>query len=379
MRKYLITILILLLIAPQAFAFTYVSPDIFKGKIRRAFDKFLECRFSISCYRNLGAFTDLNSTDNLSDFPTTYNANLDKTIEVGTTSVKSITTLENLVTVGTIGTGVWQGTEVDVAYGGTGSTTLSANQVLLGNGTGDIKTVVGYGTSGQFLTSAGNDAIPTWTTSSINEALSYNFTGSIFNVKNLHASGTAANPITLNGVAYDLPTADGASSTALMTDGSGGLTWNYPQPKILVSDTTARTHTGSTASTTVYTYTFTPSEIINSSIVNIHAFSVHSAIGSANQGSAIKIGNGSSTTTLSADFGISANNFHEHKIRIVSKDSTSAQSYTSRIVNTNTDVEQFINGVLSQDFTSNVYLAFEIKLVDGSDTSGFQGITVEKY
>jgi hypothetical protein len=77
--------------------------------------------------QNLGAFTQLTSTNKLSDFPTTYNANLAKTIEVGTTSVASITTLNSLTSatslatlsaltsIGTIDTGVWQGTAIDVS------------------------------------------------------------------------------------------------------------------------------------------------------------------------------------------------------------------------------------------------------------------------
>ena len=44
-----------------------------------------------------------------------------------------------------------------VARGGTGNTTLTANQVLVGNGTGAIA-AVGAGTAGQVLTSNGASA-----------------------------------------------------------------------------------------------------------------------------------------------------------------------------------------------------------------------------
>jgi hypothetical protein len=43
--------------------------------------------------------------------------------------------------VGTITTGVWQGTDVGVAYGGTGASTLTANGVLIGNGSSAIGSV----------------------------------------------------------------------------------------------------------------------------------------------------------------------------------------------------------------------------------------------
>jgi hypothetical protein len=39
---------------------------------------------------------------------------------------------------GTIATGTWQGTDIGVAYGGTGVSTLTANGVLIGNGTSAI-------------------------------------------------------------------------------------------------------------------------------------------------------------------------------------------------------------------------------------------------
>ena len=43
-----------------------------------------------------------------------------------------------ITTVGTIATGVWQGTDVGVAYGGTGASSLTDGGVLLGSGTGAI-------------------------------------------------------------------------------------------------------------------------------------------------------------------------------------------------------------------------------------------------
>jgi hypothetical protein len=53
------------------------------------------------------------------------------TLDVGSST--AITTL------GTIATGVWEGTDVGVAHGGTGVSTLTDGGVLLGNGTGDIQ------------------------------------------------------------------------------------------------------------------------------------------------------------------------------------------------------------------------------------------------
>lgn len=138
-------------------------------------------RFGPEMEPELGAtITTINAADTIRDSRSTINNNFsalntDK-IEVSTTTVGNITTLSNLVSVGTITTGTWNATALTVTYGGTGSTTLASNRVLLGNGTGIMKNVVD-GTSGQFLTFQGVGTAPTWTTSSIDEAGIYNWTG----------------------------------------------------------------------------------------------------------------------------------------------------------------------------------------------------------
>lgn len=72
-----------------------------------------------------------------------------KEFKINGASILNATTLgssvvsSSLTSVGTIGTGTWNGTAVGVAYGGTGLTATPAdNQILLGNGTGfDLKTL----------------------------------------------------------------------------------------------------------------------------------------------------------------------------------------------------------------------------------------------
>jgi hypothetical protein len=74
------------------------------------------------------------------------------------TTNTTLTSLTNLATVGTITSGVWSGTSVAVEKGGTGATTLTANNVLLGNGTSALQAVA-PGATGNVLTSNGT----TWT------------------------------------------------------------------------------------------------------------------------------------------------------------------------------------------------------------------------
>lgn len=67
----------------------------------------------------------------------------------------------SLTSVGTIGTGVWQGTRIGVAYGGTGLASLTAHYLLIGNGT-SAPTLLSPSTAGYILTSNGASLDPTF-------------------------------------------------------------------------------------------------------------------------------------------------------------------------------------------------------------------------
>ena len=96
--------------------------------------------------------TTILSTDTLSASRTTINNNFtalnnskfELTDWFSTTSARQITTLSSLATVGTITSGVWSGTALVFAKGGVASTSLSSNQVLLGDTTTGFKTVTGW-------------------------------------------------------------------------------------------------------------------------------------------------------------------------------------------------------------------------------------------
>lgn len=202
-------------------------------------------------YGNI-ALTTLNGSDRQNVFPTTYNANNtalnNGKIDVGTTSVASITTLASLTTTGTLisgalGTGF---TAVSIAQGGTGSTTLSANQVLLGNGTSLMKTVTGWGTSGQLLTSTGAGSSPTWQSASFDTTQNYTFSGNNIFSGTSNFTGTtylkttiASSTITISnggaGVSYSFPTSQGVANSFLSNNGAGTLSWSTSPPKYTLS------------------------------------------------------------------------------------------------------------------------------------------------
>jgi hypothetical protein len=89
---------------------------------------------------------------------TLYNGLASKTISYNTIGASPVDGSTAITTLGTVTVGTWNGTTIAVANGGTGTTTLASNAVLLGNGTNAVQTV-DPGSSGNVLTSNGT----TWT------------------------------------------------------------------------------------------------------------------------------------------------------------------------------------------------------------------------
>jgi len=248
MTRQIKFILIGLLLAAniQAAEITLLRPTFFQ----RVVSAIQECTWHISCYfeTRVGAtITTILATDKISDSRTTINDNFtnlnNNKIEMSTTSVDSITTLSGLVSVGTITTGTWTGTTLTVSNGGTSSTTLSANQVLLGDGTNELAVVSGLGTSGQFLTSQGAGANPQWTTSSVNEAGNFTWTGEHSFVEATTTDAHFSNSISatttrFGGTSFTWPGAPIASSSALFTDATGLLSFLQVE-SVLASTTSA--------------------------------------------------------------------------------------------------------------------------------------------
>jgi hypothetical protein len=81
-----------------------------------------------------------------------FNLVTGKSYEIGGALVANSTTLgstlvnSSLTSVGTISTGVWQGSVISAAYGGTGQSTYSNGQILIGNNSGGLtKTTITAG------------------------------------------------------------------------------------------------------------------------------------------------------------------------------------------------------------------------------------------
>lgn len=134
----------------------------------------------------------------------------------------------SLTTVGTIATGVWNGTTIALANGGTGQTTkapafdalqpmTTGGDIIYGGASG-TGTRLANGTSGQVLQSAGGTAAPAWTTLTAPTKTILTSTGSttgyVFTVSS--ANATVGATYTNNGNTYTV-LATIASATTLFT------------------------------------------------------------------------------------------------------------------------------------------------------------------
>jgi hypothetical protein len=257
---------------------------------------------------NFGStITTIQGTDTLSSSRTVINNNFSSLnngkIEVGSTSIAALTTAENLATIGTILSGVWNGTPITGAFGGTSSTTLSINQVMLGNTTSGLKAVVGYGASGDVLTSQGTSNTPIWSSGAVNTSLDYNWTGT--NLFKLLVSSTTVN---FNdggsAVALTFPNNQGASSTILMSNGSGVSVWSPSYPRSLAGGYDG-TESVSGATSTVESITIPANTLKVGNGLKGEAIFTYGNFAGSNLACGIGFGNGTATTSIT--YGIAGN------------------------------------------------------------------------
>ena len=96
------------------------------------------------------AFTHANSAYALANSATAQAANADF-LTTGTVDTNRISgSYTGITGVGTITTGIWNGSNITVPYGGTGQTSFTTNGILFGNGSGALN-VTSAGTEGQVL------------------------------------------------------------------------------------------------------------------------------------------------------------------------------------------------------------------------------------
>jgi hypothetical protein len=124
----------------------------------------------------------------------------------------------SIVTVGTVGTGSWHATTIDVDHGGTGATTLTDHGILLGSGTGAI-TPTAVGATGEYLAGS-TGADPVWAT--LNQAAVAGLTTAsspVFVTVKLSA-------LTDGRVPYHIADATGLADSSIRVDSTGRVSLN---------------------------------------------------------------------------------------------------------------------------------------------------------
>jgi len=162
------------------------------------------------------------------------------------TSLGSAVVSSSLTSVGTISTGVWNGTTVATGYGGTGQTTYTDGQLLIGKTDGTLaKATITAGT-GVTVTNGDGSITIAATGSGFLPLTGGTLTGDLLldNQSDLRfgeATGHGGNwvafqaPATIaSNVTWTLPAADGASGQLLSTNGSGVLSWASDAGAIIV-------------------------------------------------------------------------------------------------------------------------------------------------
>ncbi len=150
-------------------------------------------------------------------------------VTAGNLKVATIEATTAAITGGSI-TGI---TDLTVADGGTGASSLTDNAVLTGTGTSAITAEGNLSFNGSTLAVTGAATVSTTlgvTGASTLDGVTITDNTISTNASNapleIKANGTGAVVITSGGVAFTLPTSDGTAGQALVTDGSGTLSFD---------------------------------------------------------------------------------------------------------------------------------------------------------
>lgn len=111
----------------------------------------------------------LNATDSWTynqniELAATYAYRIDGASVLNKTTLGSTVVSSSLTSVGTIATGVWNGTAIGVAYGGTGLTSVAKGTVLVANDTNTITALDGGGSSDGLLAYTASSDTIAWAT-----------------------------------------------------------------------------------------------------------------------------------------------------------------------------------------------------------------------
>jgi hypothetical protein len=212
------------------------------------------------------------------------------------------------------------------AEGGTGLVTITANNVMLGNGTGNVQ-VVAPGTSGNVLTSNGT----TWLSQSVSSSTPTSISNGTSNVS-VNSSGGNVTVTTAGTLALTVNTSGafgvgsspsyGTSGQVLTSAGSGAApTWSSPSAGAMTLISTQTV----TSSVSSINFTNIPSSY-NTVLVIVHQISLDTAAGSIQ----VQLGTGSGPTYLTSGYLYSAvGTTYSGSTSAMGSSSTSAFNFSS--------------------------------------------------
>ena len=149
----------------------------------------------------------------------------------GTLVNSAVTTLSSLVSVGTITSGVWNGTAVDATHGGTAQTTWTQGDILYASASNTLSKLAKSASATRYLSNTGSSNNPAWA--------QVDLTNGVTGVLPAANGGLATNisAVTdgqlLVGKTSDhslnLATITGTANQILVTNGAGAITLSTPQ------------------------------------------------------------------------------------------------------------------------------------------------------
>lgn len=186
----------------------------------------------------------------------------------------------NITQLGTITTGVWNGTTILVGNGGTGATSFTAYAVVCGGitSTGALQNVSGVGSVGQVLTSNGAAALPSWQAVSgggtvspglINQLAYYSSAGNTVSGLTTASGGVL---VTNNAGAPSILPGSATTGTVLQAVSGGAPAWStisYPSTAGTTGQHLASNGSNVVYSTSTYADTYAVSTLLYASSANV--------------------------------------------------------------------------------------------------------------
>ena len=155
------------------------------------------------------------------------------------TALPSAIVSSSLTSVGTIGTGTWQGSLIGATYGGTGQSTVTTGDLLYGSAT-NTWSKLGIGATGTILRVV--SGLPAWGTDYTGTVTSVSGTGSVNGIT-LTGTVTASGSLTLGGTLSGIANSQLTNSSISINGNSVSLGGSYTVTSANVSDQ-ANTSTG---------------------------------------------------------------------------------------------------------------------------------------